>query len=729
MKKVYQSAYITAFLFATGAMSVATAASRPETFDLTRFRYQIDAPSVFNNQRAQQIEKNNGLLDKKYGVRKATETVNPEPIHSFAPSNITGNIDAPNGELWYYTGNFVYHEIPPHDNVYFTDRILQEYTFDIYNSEMELIGTIKDKMDYQDNEVRTVLCDITPVATRNFFNTDDKIEMVISLAVNIEGGGNNYRSVVYALDGKKDAEGYDEPVDVLDDLIGDVIEGPETDGSDNFYITFMTDELIPESDDDSFWSYLMAQKVHIRVYGKALDDNGPRMIFDTIIRVIQLPGDQQDVPALISMRRGDDIIFSVSYYKEPFYNQYDDPFSEEMTQRENNSLLVDLYKATQQGLTKFSSTEIATPLDPMPDSSGNPTALFSYYSVGSLLYSGDFLFDAPGASAEKPDFIVTRGNYQTSTDDIIQSYFTYKNNGTLKNTLFEYADGTISLGNLPGFEPQQMFVSKDAYGYLYNFVDIYSAKKAVTLDADYYYDDDSDPELMTVNVARYLDGNSYKYVFELRYPLVDDNENDILRFIHIDNKGKFDHFDFVNMGVGVLYAQSLLTTEAVAPHAYSTSDIPAYMMLIKRGIEGSEANIEELMVAEIESEDTPEGKTLLQVGPDGNGSLASIVPEFAEGDKPGRLFIYYYNTGTSRYALDVYHLPLDEDLNSVDEIVTDGTGFAFDGNVIAAEGDIKVYALDGRMVAAGHDKADISTLNAGIYIAIAGDKAYKIVKK
>lgn len=711
-------------------LSISAYPIRPTEFDLTKFRYQNDTKSVFSNDRARRSAAITNLVESKGGPAKAGQIENPSPAVSLAPSTQTGNIDAPNGELWYYTGDFVYDEIPPHDDVYFTDRILRSWTFNIYDSKMELIGTIKDKMDYSIDEVRVPLCELTPVATCNFFNTDDKVELIVALAVNRKEGGNNYRSLVYSLNGEKDADGDDVPVTTFDNLVGDVAEGPASpDGSDNFYISLMAD-VFDESynDEGTFWDYLLAQKASIAVYGKAIDENGPRKLYETIIPLIQLPGDQENVSPLMSMRHGDDVVFLISYYMEPFYNRFDDPFSEDMTQREENCLIVDLFKATETEFTKFSTTEIPVELDPMNDTSGNPTCLFSYFSVGSLRYTGDILFDAPGASAEAPDFIVTRGNYQVSTDGIINSYFTYNNDGTLKNTLFLYADGTFTLGDLPGFEPQQMFVSIDPYGYIYNFVDLYSAKNVTSIEAEYYYDNDTKSDLLAANLARFLDGDTYKYVFEMRYPVLDDNGNDILRFMYLTDKGKFDHIDYVNMGQGVEYAQSYLSTEAVAPHAYSTSDVQAYMFLVKRSDGLSDGNTEELMIAEAITEENPEGKTLLQLGNSPYGNLTSIVAEFATEDQPGRLFVYYYDSATNKYYLDIFALPLS-DVSGISQVNGENSGLTIENGTISATGKIVVYSIDGRIAASATGSFDTSALSTGVYVLSVDGKTYKFLKK
>ncbi|MDE7414191.1 MAG: hypothetical protein K2N05_10470 [Muribaculaceae bacterium] len=731
MNKLFTSIILASGLLVTSGSSL-YAAPVNQSFDLARFRYQIDSKSVFHNKNVKEKARLNSLVSSSGTTLKA-ESKNPDPILTLPAANEVGSIDAPNNQLWYYTAQLDYIEIPPHDDVAYTDRVLQEYTFTIYDENMKEIGVIKDKMEYAENEVRTVLCELTPVVTRNFFNTDDKLEFMVALGVNrvdpLPDGtfdyGNNYRTLVYQLESKND-QGYNKPIDTYDDLVADVVEGAPDGDSDNFYITFMTDLFEPEGDGTGFWDFLLAQKVAINIYGKAIDEKGPRRIFEKIMPVIQFAGDQQDVPIMISTRRGDDVVYLIQEYALPFYNRYDDPMNDDMTQREGNHLIVNLYTASQTGLTQFSHTEIPVVLDTMNDENGNPTALFSYFSVGNLGYSRDILFDAPGASAEKPDFVVTRGNYQRSTDSIVNSFFTYNNDGSLKNTLCIYSAGAVDMGTIPGFGPQTMFVGSDRYGYVYNFIDLYTGNKVCTVDATYYYDDDSDPELLTVNCARTPAGDSYQYVFEMRYPLVDDDENDIMRFMYLNSDGTFSHIENVNMGHNVVYAQSYLSTEALAPHAYSDNDGKAYMLLIKRGQETG-GNVEELMVADAISEKYPSGNTLLLVGPDDNGVLASIVPEFGADGSDGRLFVYYYNDTDRKYTLDIYSLPLNGDAG-VDSTVLDSTDIKTEGSMLVAKGAIKVYSLDGKLVAEGYDKVEFASLDKGVYVVTANGKSIKIAK-
>lgn len=426
------------------------------------------------------------------------------------------------------------------------------------------------------------------------------------------------------------------------------------------------------------------------------------------------------------MNHNGNTYFAMGHYEQPFYNRYDNPLAEDMSQREDNNLIIDLYKASGDEIVLSSSSKIPVVRDPMNDADGNPTSLFSYYCVGGLRYREDFLFDAPDAAPDKPWFIVTRSNYQISTDSNINSYFTYTHEGERRSTLYEYAAATIAMGDIDGFEPQQMFMGSGQWGYEFSFVDIYSGKTAATIECEYSYDPDSDAETLTANIGRTPAGKSYKYVCEMRYPLVDDDENNIMRFIWINADGSYDHIDNVNMGKGVVYAQSYVSTAALAPHAYSVSDVPAYMMLVKRST-STEVKIEELLIAPKMTAETPEGKTLLNLGPDENGALGGIVPEF--GENP-RLMVYHYDSAARTYALDVYSLPLDGNGAGIGDAIADtGDNFTINGTVLTADGPVTLYTISGTVAAAGDSSIDLSTVARGLYIVTANGKASKLLIK
>lgn len=725
MKTIYSKLTMVACAAFIGFGSVGAVAPCPDNFDLTRLRYQIDTKDVFSSARAKSVANANYRLQAdRDGMRRVA---NPKPELTLGPKSAVGDMDAPNGERWFYSAEFDYDSIPPHDEVVFTDYILKYYKFDIYDAEAKYVGTIQDRMDYAPDEVRVPLCELAPIITRNFFNTDDNLEFIVGVAVNAGPGNNHYRSLVYTLGNAKDADGDDVPVFTFNNLIGDVIEGPAEEGKDNFYIALMDDKY-PQVDGDSFWDYIMAANVQIDVYGRALDASGPRKLLDKNIPLLQLPGDQMSVPALITLREGNDVYFMLSWYELPFFNRYDDPINDELSQREGNHLVCAFYKAEGDGIEYQYETKIDVVHDVVErqvEEGAEPfnDCIYSYYSVGNLRYTGDINFTGYNTPAGRAALIVTRGNFLISTDDTVNSYFVYGPDGNRMFTLWENADSSLALSDLPGFPPQQMFVGIGPYGYEFNFVNLLTGKKDLVLDYQYYYDDDNDPEQLTANLDRVPVGDSYEYCVELRMPTIDEDENDIMRFIWIDKKGKFDRFDYVNMGSNVLYAMSYISSDACVPGAYTEEGL-AYMMLVKRGIAGSATN-EELLVARPLSEKYPQGEQLLLCGPDSRGVLSSIIPVFGHG---GEIDIYRSSVDRRFHALDVYGLPLDANQSGVESVAADG-GISFNGTSVVASGKVAVYTTAGAIVATGNGTADLSGLAPGLYIVVADGATCKVIVK
>lgn len=93
-------------------------------------------------------------LSEFKSAQRANTKKSVQATEILGPCDYIADLDAPNGELWFYTASFEYEEIPPHDDIAYTDRILREYEFTIYNTNNEVVGSIKDRIDYRENEVR-----------------------------------------------------------------------------------------------------------------------------------------------------------------------------------------------------------------------------------------------------------------------------------------------------------------------------------------------------------------------------------------------------------------------------------------------------------------------------------------------------------------------------------------------------------------------------------------------
>lgn len=728
MRNNIKSTLVMAMACAGLSASAATTPLVPK-FDLSNHMYRSHGTSAFNDTRSKLIEKTNQRMLKAMRLETAADApeINTKPTFSINPCNVMGDMDAPGGKTWFYTGSLDYDYVKVSE--YFTDAILRAYTFTIYDEDMKVIGTITDEMDYREDEVRVPQCELAPVVTRKYFNTDDKYEVVIGLAINAGPGENHYRSVVYSLDGLKDEKGFDTPVFTMESLIGDVLEAPAAPGDENYFMTF-AEESYPDVDDSIFgapnqgyWDAVKSSKIIMNVYAKAADDNGPRKVFTKEVPLLQLPGDQQYTPYIINLTHGDDAYFVFSYYKDTFYNPYYS-YSDELTMRDNNTLIIELYKVNGSSLSLAHTTEIPVVKDAIDE------ALASYYSVGNMRYRGDVDFDNFGTSGDAPAFIITKDNYMVGSDDsYLSSYYVYGPDGKLIHTLFEGAETAINLSDIPGQNAQEIFVTNNG-SYAFHFVDVITGKTLFSQSASFTFDDpDMEPEALTSNIDRTKVGDSYMYAIELRVPTVDENEHDNARVMWLDANGQFSRIDEIDMGTNVHYAQCYIASDALQPTAFTSDAHHEYLVLVKRGHDGG-AMSEELIVSQAKNEDAPEGKILLEILPDSRGVLNQIMP-YLGGDNP-RLLVGYYDQPSSLYAADIYALPLDGAQVGITDVIDSSAASAisFDGVTVRAAGaDITVYDLSGVAVARGYESASMASMAPGVYIAKAGAEAKKILVK
>lgn len=733
MKIFTKSTMVLASALAIGVANADAKFNEYGRVDLSKFAYHIDSNTAFKSRRADNIEALNAKIDRAAGLpakAKAADGEGYAPDEVLGPAHMTGDLDGPNGERWFYTATYDYTEIPPdYDNgIWYTDYILQTWEFNIYDPELKLVGTIKDTMDYRPGEVRVPSIELAPIVTRNFFNTDDKVEVIVSVVVNTgTPGANRYCTMVYSVGGEKE-HGDDKPIMTYDTLLADVIEGPATaDGKDNFYMSFAED-FYPElpDDGDSFWNYLTGAKMIITTYGRATDATGPRKLFEKEIPLINMPGDQESSAFMISLNHDDDIYFVYSFLAEPLWNRYDDPVNDDMTQRDGNVLHVEFYKATTDGFEYQYTTKIKTERDLSSDQN-----LATFYSIGGLRYKKDIDFDNYGIPKGYAALIVTRENYNPGSDSTIPSYFVYSHQGRVIATLAENCDGNLAISDLPGTDPQHLFIYPNGTHYIFSFVNLLTGKEDFYISSQYEIEEGEEPEGIRANLDRVAVGDTYQYAIELQSPLLNDNEDNIMRILWLDKEGNFDRFEGVNMGKDVQYAQLYVESHALDPKAFHSDDTPEYLVLIKRGNPGSVLT-EELLLGQATDDEFNGGKTLLLIKPDDQkGNISGIVPDLF-GENHNMTVYFVSGTGESerRVTQDIYRLPLDLSAG-VEGIVTDSSnsGITVIGNVVVAEGTIDVYNATGAFIARGEGSVDLSGMTPGIYIATAGGASVKIAVK
>lgn len=740
------------------------------SFDLASHRYKggasVSASSPFESERMQRIRHANSLLDGGASATRATEVVEQPKLQSIGPASNITDLDTPWGETWFYSSQFRYSYIKVSE--YYTSPILEEYEFTIYDSTMKEVGKIKDKMTYvtydelrdpdkvankndlelygpYHREVAVASCELTPMVTKHFFNTDDKYEIMVGLSVQTTYYVNNNYNRIYQLGGEtyqtEDFTGapqtYDKMVDVLTHPVGDIYASTDEAGNEKVYMTLMEDinsdvdfefPDFVEGDDVSdivipgYWENYCGNGLSMVTYRGVRDgETEIQPVFKKDMYISRFPGDMENTPFIISLENDGKVYLVSSYYDKPFWNRYDSPLAE-MTMREGNSLVIEIYRENETG-TNFDliqTTKIPTYLTP---DYGTEKYLASWFSVGDFRYRQDIRFGADGKASS---FIITKADYVAGNDDAsIRSYYVYDAEGNMVRKIFERSQSFIPMSDLPGFEPQTMFIDTDNMGdYVFHFIDLESVKEVLTLNYQFDVDPYSDPERMTSNIDRVVAGDTYKYADELRVPSQDEEGNDIGRILWFNRDGSFDHIDEVNMGKNVYYALSYIESRSLAPDFFYADGHHEYMMLVKRAYPG-ENPAEELLIAQCRNEDAPEGRVLLADGPDERGALGGI----SILDKQGQSLLLVSKINNNDHYWDVYALPFIS-FSGVEDVEADTNGaISYDGKNVCAAGHIVLYNIHGMKVAEGDDTVSTHNLADGLYIVTAAGQTRKIVVK
>lgn len=301
-------------IVAAAALTTCIASAEATTYKHytpVRLAPQGETSQIFKSDRQESINRAIGRMEKGKPSRFANTLTAPTPDGGYAPDyvfevkDLFGDIDGPDGELWYYQGNIEYETI---NHEYFSENLPKSFEVSVYDSNMELVGTVKDTFVLKEDELRVREVDFLPILTKNYFNNDDEYEVVVTVIVNPKPYGLRSYSYVYQFNGDKDENGDNEPIRVINGLISDVLDASDANG-ENVVMTFMeefNDSGISEDDTytttvpdgtgwdllteeekaevlakrENFWLYQLGHKVNTKIYG-AVDDKGEAtLLFD-----------------------------------------------------------------------------------------------------------------------------------------------------------------------------------------------------------------------------------------------------------------------------------------------------------------------------------------------------------------------------------------------------------------------------------------------------------------
>lgn len=750
--QICSSAMLLALALAPGGAYALDKGVYPQNTNISqRMSHLAPKSNTFTTERAKEIISTNSKILSSVKPSAAapsfTEPGDFAPVLSIGPVNMFGELQGPRGENWYYTSTLWVTEDPHYsDWEWYTNYILDAYEYVVYDGDFNEIGRVKDIMRYKEDETMVPGpqggIGILPLITRNYFNSDDSYELAVCIAVNTTTPGrNNMRTVVYSLGGEKESVtkeisgtevtfDADKPIGEYNGFVNDVLDASEG-GQENYYLSFTGmygsnfdfdfDKLLdgdPE-EGEKYWQYLTHSGETYSTYAHADESGKLRLVHQSSVSYQQLQGDMEDAPPMMSISHNGQGYIVNAYYKDSFFYPYYSPYSD-MQMRDDNYLVIELHKLSETGSELVQKTEIPT------HKGDNEGVLCTYTAVGTFRVYDDIIFNEDGTVS----FYISTYDYLANDSDANHCYYLYDKDGNKALTLFEGAERSVALHSIPGQPEQQLFLVYDDFdGYVYYMVDLDKGYTDKTVKINYLLDNSDDPEVLSFNVDRVEVGDSYKYAFEMSMPIVDDYDNDVMRIAWFDNKGKFDHIDYINMGKNVYYAMPYISGSVLKPNIILSDEDFEYMVLIKRGInEESSASQEELIIAQPMSAKNPQGRNLLYVKPCDKGALQTVgLYSGVEGSENSIMVCYYSEGG---YSIDFYALPLD--VTAIEEVTTvpsENSTIVYDGLTLKAEGKIAVFSTNGQMLLQGKDNLSTSTLPAGIYVVASGRSVKKFIVK
>lgn len=652
-----------------------------------------------------------GLRSGKHGISSEQRAATTEPTKVFDQLTSYDFLEVPDGTTWFYTSEYdiEYKEV----SEWYTEENIVGYTFTIYNSSFQEVGKIKDKVTLGDGETKVAHAVLDPAVSAKFFNTDDKYEVMVYIAMNTSedfGYKVHYYNKVYSIGGEKDADGNDICIATMPGRCVDVFNAAADAATENCFYTFVED-IAPNPDDfgsDQYLDYINAAKTQVTVYSKTEGGAEPTAIFEKDVYMTRYPGDTTDGIYYITKNVNGTPYFIFSQYEKPYFV---DPtgFASDESATEDNSLLIEVY-SYNNGIQPVSTTKIPVEIVKVEGELN-----YVFYSIGSVAWKDDIDMSVNG-TPQAPAFLVARDFTKASNlEEVSSSYDIYGNDGKLVRNLAVNTDGIFVLGAIEGLQPQALFVNIDNNDqYTFNFVDLYSGEKV--LSQPYLLNNNPDDQL-TASCQRVVvdDFGTYQYAFEMLYDEQDADGNDIKRIAWINKDGSLNRIDKINMGKDVMAAAVNMYANCLSPYLYDTDDAMEYAVLVKRAT-GDGTTKNEFLV----TDDNGEWYAHFSEA-DGKGSpmVFTILP----GTDINRLQMVYF-TDDNTYHIDIYDLPFSLGAASVKEM---GVGSAesaisFNGTSVLASGAyIEVYNTAGVKVATGNDSVSLDSMAHGVYIAVARD--------
>lgn len=531
---------------------------------------------------------------------------NDGSVTTIGPVDNYGFLTGPDGSTWAYTAAYTtqYGEVTAAD-------------ITIYDSQYNLVGTLSETFQLAETDLFIRNVEINSLVTRKFFNSDDNYEIMLFISVATKDYTGRFYNSVYSLTD----EGSKHVCNVDGNQV--LAKNISTNKNDNYTMVFFRQYY--DANNKLFYNY--------DVYGKAEYGTSQPVLKHTFEIPYQHIAALNDPMPIYMVQSGTYTIdYFVAQYEQPFFDP-NIPVYEEPVINPNNNLVITRYD------NKFKTlSEVKIPMIQDED----PGFLYTFYYLGGLGGQNDIILNYNGTG--EPAFIVTKDNYETASDGSVYSYYLYDANGNQLNAISEYGLGTIYLSDLPGYSKQYGFLKNENDVEFIQMVDVPSCKTVARIPLY------NNGDILSGNWDRVLLGDSYQYVVSL---LQGDNAADGTihqRIAWFTQKGKFDHYDDLNLGKRVETAQVNIQSSVLDPRLFHADNAYEYMVLLKRTKENSSQKEEVLLIC------NNLGETLLELGADAaKGGALSMINIMNAKTNPALLCAYNNN---SQFTLNFYALPL-----------------------------------------------------------------------
>ena len=531
---------------------------------------------------------------------------NDGSVTTIGPVDNYGFLTGPDGSTWTYTAAYTtqYGEVTAAD-------------ITIYDSQYNLVGTLSETFQLAETDLFIRNVEINSLVTRKFFNSDDNYEIMLFISVATKDYTGRFYNSVYSLTD----EGSKHVCNVDGNQV--LAKNISTNKNDNYTMVFFRQYY--DANNKLFYNY--------DVYGKAEYGTSQPVLKHTFEIPYQHIAALNDPMPIYMVQSGTYTIdYFVAQYEQPFFDP-NIPVYEEPVINPNNNLVITRYD------NKFKTlSEVKIPMIQDED----PGFLYTFYYLGGLGGQNDIILNYNGTG--EPAFIVTKDNYETASDGSVYSYYLYDANGNQLNAISEYGLGTIYLSDLPGYSKQYGFLKNENDVEFIQMVEVPSCKTVARIPLY------NNGDILSGNWDRVLLGDSYQYVVSL---LQGDNAADGTihqRIAWFTQKGKFDHYDDLNLGKRVETAQVNIQSSVLDPRLFHADNAYEYMVLLKRTKENSSQKEEVLLIC------NNLGETLLELGADAaKGGALSMINIMNAKTNPALLCAY---NNDSQFTLNFYALPL-----------------------------------------------------------------------